>query len=327
MKIGISLDMVNVHHQEPNRNRYESKYYWDELYPMIATAGFRAVEIPFDPFWIFRGGSGVPFTKYCIEVKFETVAKFVAHLQANGIEKVAGIHFNPTIFMRNENLDFYFGASGYFGGEAIRYAAELGCDYIAITPTPPYGLVQHYHGKNPNWESDFMNRTIQLINGFAKVAQEKGIKISLRNEYWSVLRSQDYQTFLSQLDDSIHFNIDSANLSIAGQNSTELLKNNASKIGSIYLTDTAFMDDNETWKTPLPEYPQHRATQVFKDVGLGKVDLSGFCQTLKEINYDGWAIVSNRQTREPMRALLRSRKTISELAGGSLQLGDFGIKK
>ena len=82
MKIGISLDMVNVHHQEPNRNRYESKYYWDELYPMIATAGFRAVEIPFDPFWIFRGGSGVPFTKYCVEVKFEKVSNYLAHLQA-----------------------------------------------------------------------------------------------------------------------------------------------------------------------------------------------------------------------------------------------------
>ena len=198
--------MVNVHHQEPNRNRYESKYYWDELYPMIVAAGFTAVEIPFDPFWIFRGGSGVPFTKYCVEVKFEKVANFVTHLQANGIEKVAGIHFNPTIFMRNENLDFYFGASGYFGGEAIRYAAELGCDYINVTPTPPYGLIAHYHGKNAEWESAFVNRTIQLINGFARTAQESGIKLSIRNEYWSVFRNHDFQAILNQLDDSILLN-------------------------------------------------------------------------------------------------------------------------
>ena len=300
--------MVNVHHQEPNRNRYESKYYWDELYPMIATAGFTAVEIPFDPFWIFRGGSGVPFTKYCIEVKFETVAKFVAHLQANGIEKVAGIHFNPTIFMRNENLDFYFGASDYFGGEAIRYAAELGCDYIAITPTPPYGLVKHYHGQH--WEADFTRRSVEMINGFAKVAQEKGIKISLRNEYWSVFRNQNIS---AELDNSILLNVDAANSSIAGQNPTEIIKNSGGKIGSVYLTDTAFVDENETWKTPLPEYPLHRATQVFRDVGWGSVDLSGFCKALEEINYDGWAIVSNRQTREPMRALLRSRNCLNQI--------------
>ncbi len=298
--------MVNVHHQEPNRNRYESKYYWDELYPMISAAGFGAVEIPFDPFWIFRGGSGVPFTKYCVEVKFEKVAKFVNHLQTQGIEKVAGIHFNPTIFMRNDNIEFYFGASGYFGGESIRYAAELGCDYIAITPTPPYGLVEHYHGKNIIWESEFVKRSIQLINGFAKTAKENGIKISLRNEYWSVFRNQDFQAILAQLDDSILLNFDVANLSIANQNPSEIVKNNLGKIGSVYLTDTTFIDDAETWKTPLPEFPQHRATQVFRDLGFGNVDLGGFYNTLQNINYDGWAIASCRQTREPMRALLRS---------------------
>jgi inosose dehydratase len=318
MKIGISLDMVNIHHQEPNRNRYESKYYWDELYSMMSTAGFNAVEIPFDPFWIFRGGSGVPFTKYCVEVKFEAVVKFVSHLKANGIDKVAGIHFNPTIFMRNENLDFYFGASGYFGSDAIRYAAQLGCDYIAITPTPPYGLVRHYHGKN--WEADFIKRSIEMINDFAKVAQENDIKISLRNEYWSVFRTQDFDSILSKLDDSILLNFDVANLCLANQSPSEILKENATKIGSVYLTDTAFIDDNETWKTPLPEYPQHRATQVFRDLGFGNVDFGSIYKTLQNINYDGWAIVSNRQTREPMRALLRSRKTISDLRFGISEL-------
>ncbi|MFN8346990.1 MAG: sugar phosphate isomerase/epimerase [Spirosomataceae bacterium] len=313
MKIGISLDMVNVHHQEPNRNRYESKYYWDEFYPMVVAAGFHAVEIPFDPFWIFRGGSGVPFTKYCVEVKFETVSCFVNHLRSYGIEKVAGIHFSPTIFMRNENLDFYFGASGYFGGEAIRYAAELGCDYITVTPTPPYGLVQHYHGKNENWEADFMERTLQLINHFAQVAKENGIVLSLRNEYWSLFRNQDFQRMISQLDDSIRLNFDSANLCIANQNPTEVLKNNVGKIGSVYLTDTAFIDDNEIWKTPLPEYPHHRATQVFRDLGLGNVNVNEFYETLRSIGYKGWAIVSCRQTREPMRALLRSRNCLNQI--------------
>jgi len=152
LKIGFSLDMINIHYQEPNRNRYESKYYWEELYPLVVAAGFTAVEIPFDPFWIFRGGSGVPMTKYCIEVKFKTVANYVSHLKQQGINKIAGIHFTPNLFMRNDNLDFYFGASGYFGGEAIRYAKELGCDYINVSPTPPYGLIKHYHGNTTDWE-------------------------------------------------------------------------------------------------------------------------------------------------------------------------------
>jgi inosose dehydratase len=313
IKIGFSLDMVNVQHQEPNRNRYESKYYWDELYPMIAMAGFTTVEIPFDPFWIFRGGSGVPFTKYCVEVKFETVAKFVAHLQAQGIEKVAGIHFSPTIFMRNDNLDFYFDASNYFGGEAIRYAAELGCDYINVTPTPPYGLIQHYHGKNNDWEADFTKRTIELINNFAKVAKENAIKLALRNEYWSLLRNQNFEVFFSQLDDSVALDFDAAHLRIAEQNPSEMVKKFANRIGSVHLTDTAFVDDAKIWKTPLPEYPQHRATQVFRDLGFGNTNLGELYQTLESIDYQGWAIVSCRQTREPMRALLRSRNCLNKI--------------
>ena len=305
--------MINVHHQEPNRNRYESKYYWDELYPMISAAGFDAVEIPFDPFWIFRGGSGVPFTKYCVDIKFETVAKFVAHLQANGIEKVAGIHFNPTIFMRNENLDFYFGASGYFGGESIKYAAELGCDYINITPTPPYGLIEHYHGKNADWEADFMKRSIDMINNFAKIAKENSIKMVLRNEYWSLIRNQNFDVFLSQIDETVALDLDAANLEISTQNPCEMVNKFGNRIGSVHLTDTAFIDDAEIWKTPLPEFPQHRATQVFRDLGFGNTNLAEFYQTLQSVNYQGWAIASCRQTREPMRALLRSRNYLNNL--------------
>lgn len=313
IKVGFSLDMINVHHQEPNRNRYESKYYWDELYPMISAAGFDAVEIPFDPFWIFRGGSGVPFTKYCVYIKFENVANYVKHLKSHGIEKVAGVHFNPTIFMRNENLDFYFGASGYFGGESIKYAAELGCDYINITPTPPYGLIEHYHRKSNNWEADFMKRTIELINNFAKIAKENEIKMVLRNEYWSLIRNQNFEDFLSQIDDSVALDLDAANLDISIQNPSEMVNKFANRIGSVHLTDTAFIDDAEIWKTPLPEFPQHRATQVFRDLGFGNTNLGEFYQTLQSVNYQGWAIASCRQTREPMRALIRSRSFLNKM--------------
>lgn len=45
-QFAISLDLINRHYQEPNRNRYESKYFWEELYPLIGAAGFRSVEIP-----------------------------------------------------------------------------------------------------------------------------------------------------------------------------------------------------------------------------------------------------------------------------------------
>ena len=62
-EFAISLDLINRHCQEPNRNRYESRYFWEELYPLIATAGFRSIEIPYEPVWQFGGRSGVPMNR------------------------------------------------------------------------------------------------------------------------------------------------------------------------------------------------------------------------------------------------------------------------
>lgn len=314
IQIGFSLDMVNIHYQEPNRNRYESKYYWEELYPLMVAAGFTAVEIPFDPYWKFRGGSGVPMTKYCIEVKFKTVASYVNHLKQQGINKIAGIHFTPNLFMRDNNLDFYFGASGYFGGEAIRYAKELGCDYINVSPTPPYGLLKHYHGNNTNWgkwSEDFIKRTAEMINSFAAIAKENSITLALRNEYWSVLRGDAILEFLKRIDSSIRVDIDAAHAAITGKDPVEMVKERVDLAGSVHITDTAFEDDAEIWKTPNPEFPCNKATQVFRDLGFGNLNLGAFYKTLESVNYNGWAICSCRQTREPMRALLRSRSYIN----------------
>jgi len=312
-KVGFSLDMINMHHQEPNRNRQESKYFWEELYPLISAAGFNGIEIPFDPFWIFRGGSGVPFTKYCVDIKYNNVDTYLEFLKDKGIDKVAGIHFSPQMFMRNEDLNFYFGASGHFGGEAIKFASELGCNYINITPTAPYGLISHYHGKikDINWEKDFIERTIAMLNKFAETAAEHNLKLVLKNEYWGLFRGNKISEYISELNDSIQLNIDTAHLSISGVSSVEFLKTHSSKIGSVTLTDTTFVDEDDIWTTPNPEYPETKATQVFRDLGFGNLELNSFSKALENTNYEGWVICSCRQTRDPMRALLRSRSFIN----------------
>lgn len=320
IQTGFSLDMINMHHQEPNRNRYESKYYWEELYPLIVAAGFNGVEIPFDPYWMFRGGSGVPMMKYCIEVKYLSVGNYLEHLRSQGIQKVAGIHFDPNMFMRNSSLDFYFGAAGYFASEAVKYALDLGCDYISLSPTPKYGLIKHYHPQlahTPGWLESFLQKTAEMINRLAEIAKTGNLKIALRNEYWSLLRGNNILEFIGQLDNSLHLDADAAHIAISGQNPAEWVGSNASLIGVAHLTDTAFVDENEIWKTPNPEYPETRATQVFRDLGFGSLDLKAFCQSLEAASFDGWVILSCRQTKDPMRALLRSR---SFLTNNALQL-------
>lgn len=311
--IAISLDLINRHYQEPNRNRYESKYFWEELYRLIAASGFSAVEIPYEPVWQFGGRSGVPFNRYCVNAKYGSAAKYRALLRASGIDRVTGIAFDPNLFMRNANFDFYFGASGHFANEALAHAADMGADYLAISPSPFYGRVAQYHPDLDNTKAAFADRTVELLRGLAAKAGEFGVTLVLRNEYWSLFGGERILPLADALPDNVKLDVDTANLFVAGASATNFLEAQIGRIGCVHLTDTDFVDTQEVWKTPNPEFPRHHPTQVFRDPGTGSVDLVQIAALLDKLNYRGPVTCSARQTRDPFRALLRTRALLNQL--------------
>ncbi len=309
----ISLDLINRHYQEPNRNRFESKYFWEELYPLIRAGGFRAIEIPYEPVWQFGGRSGVPMNRYCINTKYETAAGYRAALAAGGIDRVVGVTFDPNLFMRNDNLDFYFGATGHFAGEALAHAADLGAEYFAISPSPYYGRVTHYHPDLDTKIDGFTTRVTEALRGLAEKAEGLGVRLVLRADYWSLFRGERLSALLDALPASVALDADTASLTIAGIDPADFIRTHRDRIGCVHLTDTSFVDNDETWKSPNPEFPGARATQVFRDPGTGDVDLTGIVGLLEELGYDGPVVCSARQTRDPFRALLRTRSLLDHI--------------
>ncbi|MFC3443074.1 sugar phosphate isomerase/epimerase family protein [Sphingobium rhizovicinum] len=310
--IAISLDLINRHYQEPNRNRYESRYFWEELYRLIAASGFSAIEIPYEPVWQFGGRSGVPFNRYCVTTKYGDAAKYRAVLEASGISRVSGVTFDPNLFMRNANLDFYFGATGHFAKEAIAHAADLGAGYFAISPSPFYGRVAQYHPDIAGNMDSFAARSLSLLNELAVIAKERGVDLVLRNEYWSLFGGERIVSLADALPDTVKLDVDTANLFVAGIPAAAFLEAQIDRIGCVHLTDTDFVDTQDIWKTPNPEFPCDRATQVFRDPGTGSVDLVGISALLDRLGYRGAVTCSARQTRDPFRALLRTRLLIDQ---------------
>ena len=316
MKTGIdfaiSLDMVNLNHQEPNRNRYESKYYWDELLTLIPAAGFASIELPYQPKWDFGGRSGIPFTQYAIETKYGSVKNFMTRLHANGITSIAAVSFDPSLFISG-NLDTYFGAFGHFASQAVKFTSEAGSTILNITPTPCIGLLEFHLAQSGDWtktKKEFIKRTADLINSLAVEAASCGVTIVLKNEYWSLLREAGADEIFSQIDRGVRRNIDTAHIQIAGNDPVAKISQLAGRIGSVHFTDTAFNDTSNVWREVSPEFPSAQATQVFRDIGQGNVNLAAAYQALQQIGYQGWIACSNRQTRDPMRAMLRTRRQI-----------------
>ena len=311
--IAISLDLINRHYQEPNRNRFESRYFWEELYPLLATSGFRAIEIPYEPVWQFGGRSGVPMNRYGVNTKYGSAAHYRGQLAASGIDHVSGITFDPNLFMRNSNLDFFFGASGHFAGEALAHAADMGADYFAISPSPYYGRAAHYHPDLDSKLEIFTERAQGLLTGLAAKAEDHGVTLVLRNEYWSLFRGERILALLDALPEIVKLDVDTASLHVAGLSPAEFITSHIARIGCVHLTDTDFVDTQDVWKTANPEFPETRATQVFRDPGTGSVDLRGIAALLDKLGYSGPVTVSARQTRDPFRALLRTRALLNQI--------------
>ncbi|MGT2513596.1 sugar phosphate isomerase/epimerase family protein [Sphingomonas panni] len=221
--------------------------------------------------------------------------------------------FDPNLFMRNANLDFYFGATGHFAGEALAHAADLKAAYLAISPSAYYGRILHYHPHLEDELGAFTDRVADLLGGLAAKARAAGVTLVLRNEYWSVFRGERILPLLERLPEDVKLDVDTASLTIAGIDPAAFITAQRDRIGCVHLTDTAFVDKAETWKTPNPEFPEHRATQVFRDPGTGTVDLPAIVSLLDRIGYAGPVICSARQTRDPFRALLRTRALLSHL--------------
>ena len=311
--IAISLDLVNRHYQEPNRNRYESRYFWEELYTLIAASGFTAIEIPYEPVWQFGGRSGVPFNRYCVNTKYGDAAGFRAQLKTSGIDRVTGVTFDPNLFMRNDNLDFYFGATGHFANEALAHAADLGASYFAISPSPYYGRLLQYHPDLEDKRDAFAKRTIDLLSGLAAKAEQLGVALVLRNEYWSLFGGDRIAPLMEALPASVRLDLDTANLFVAGAPVEAFIEAHIERIGCVHLTDTDFVDDAAIWKTANPEFPATRATQVYRAPGAGSVNLAQVAALLDKFGYAGPITCSARQTRDPYRALLRTRALLNQL--------------
>lgn len=308
MRECFSTEVVDLDNQAPNRNKRESKYFWDELNTLIAAGGFHSVEVPYEPKWDFGGRSGIPRTKRSAEVKFGSVEAYTGFLRENGIESVDCIHLNPALFAQGA-LPMYFGAAQHYAEEAIEYAKESGCSTVTLSVTPPYFKVKGMLGNDT--EEEFLDQTETMIRNLLEKAESAQVTLCLKNEYWTLLRGEKINAFLDRFEGKVKLDLDTANLAIAGADILQMIEDNKDRIGVVHYTDTAFQDEDETWKTVLPEFPASKATKVFTDIGEGNVDLEAVTEALHKIGYEGTVVYDPRNSYDISRSILRTRHFIN----------------
>jgi len=301
MKTAFSLETVNTRFQEPNRNRVESKYYWEELFQYIGAGGFNAIEMPYEPG--FMGARcAFPFSKVVIDIKFGGAEGYKKTLAESKIGKISGLVGGVRAAA---TVEAYVEGYKRTVRSMLDFAKELGCDYITVSASPEYHSM-----------AALLDKKAELLDALAaalgELADEAGdIKICVANEFWGILRGEEMHEFMAKVDKRVCYCVDLAHLKIAGACPFCFIKTAGDRIGTVILTDTSYEDKDENWKTASPAFPKTGATQIFKDLGQGDIEIKGILGLLKEIGYEGWTVVNNRQTREVCRGILRARYTLN----------------
>lgn len=323
MRFGCSLEMINMRISEPGFKHKLSKSYWVEMYQMIAAAGFKGIELPYNPFTaegtdgiaFNMGRSGMPINRYSVQTKYGSVKEFRDLLMDLGIEEIAGVHISANDAMIELGATFQdpgrlFEMLEKSAMEAIDFLAEVGGRNLIISPTPEIGLIEQYFGwkDDGDKEADFMARTAETVNKIGEEARKNGIQASVKNEFWSLVRGNRIDAFAKQLDPAnVAYSPDLAHLAIAKADPVETVKKYKGRLSAVRFSDTTFEDVERNYEKPNPEIPIVGAQRVFRDLGDGKVDVSGVYRALKESGYDGWVICESKKTLNTYKALLKMR--------------------
>jgi len=314
MKFSFSLESVNMLTSGPNFIYKQSKGFWVNYFKYIAAAGFKAVELPFNPFssdpMAFETGRcGIPCNATAINSKYGSPSEFRAFLKDVGIDDISSIHVNANNAML-EVVAAKLPAQNYYTlfedmvQQAIEHCKSLDCRALIISPSPELGWIKALLPEDV--DSRFEETTVEILRRQCGRADKEGIQIAVTSEFWSLFRGEGILRLADKVP-GLKLCPDPAHIRIAGLNEVDVLGSFGGNILCPRLTDTDFTDEYRNFERINAEIPVEGRQKVFSDLGDGNVDLLEFARTIKASGYNGYIVCEQRKTLDVYRGLLKLR--------------------
>lgn len=312
MKVGYSLEMINLRTSGPNQLYMQSRSYWIEMLKYISAAGFTGIEMPYnpysgDPVTLEIGRCGVPISRFAVESQYGGVESFCTMLHEFGIKDIVGIHINANdtmldLIARFRNKEELFQEFYNLAEEAIDFAAEAKVPVLVVSPTPEIGYVSRYYTNQEFFEKEIM----QTLSSICELARSRSIKVTIKNEFWSLYRGRKVETIYETLPDA-YYSPDMAHLMIAGEDPVSVIKNMGARILLPRFSDTDFIDESNNYQQTNAETPLEGKQRMFCDMGSGTVNFIEISSVLEKQGYDGYVVCDCKKTMNVYKALLKMR--------------------
>lgn len=264
--------------------------FWDKALDTVAGTGVQGIRCTFGPSdfhtALARYGSPEKFAKALAERDLELAAGFY-------VGTGRGDMLDPDrqkVILREarEYADFLVGAGSDILVTGLGHRKTWNSDDAVIV-----GL-------------DYAKRAADFANTLGYELSKKGVRLALHPKTHGVFwLKRDIDLFMMLTDPVyVSFCPDAAHLTLAGTDPVEVLKDHR---------DRVIIADWKDAKSAVPMHyviDEHHLTNIhpyYRFVGSGTTDWARWVRTLRDMNYEGWAVIELDATSDPRAEILAAK--------------------
>ena len=259
----------------------------DKKYRYIAAAGFQGIEM----FWF-----DIPHI-LSVFGSFENYNNFI---RERGIERVTGIFcINLGAADKRKHENIYKSQQKVIDALAAMEGVNL-----VIMPE------NQYYGTGP-LDDEGLKNAAECMNEVGKRAADKGLDVSIHNEFWCAINLYNHEKFLEMTDPKyVKYCLDTAQVSIMGVDPIKFYEKYHDRVKYFHLKDTnkQAAPDEERFG-PGAEFDEN-GKRWFYELGGGYVDFPALWQLVKKYGHKGWVTVEADGTPDTLATMLLAKNYI-----------------
>jgi inosose dehydratase len=247
-------------------DKTNSAYYsdWDNILKYQSALGFNGIEI-------------APWDMADILPLFGSPENFAAFAKDRGVEVIGMFHGAHASHAAD-----HFDEAVRSGREAVDTIVKFGGTYMNTCPT------QNYHGTGPLGREE-VQQCAKVMNEIGRYATDHGVKIGLHNEFFCAVNLPNHRELIELTDPKlVHYCIDTAQISIMGEDLLKFYDDYHDRISTFHLKDTASSAVPDSVRYSQDPEITDDGTRWFWEPGLGTLDLKGLYRLLKQHEFKGW---------------------------------------
>ena len=285
------------------RDAVPPELFWDKSLDILGQTGLEGVEITM----------GLSDWRNALK-RYKTTAGFSSALGDRGLELCSGFYAG-LLFDDKENFD------GLAWQEPLRQEQILAevADYADFIKGSGSSIMVAGLPERKLWNApdqyfvdiDFAKRLADLINRIGLTTRQHGVRFAIHAASGSVFwLRRDIDLFLTLTDPVyVDFCPDTAQILAGGTNPIDVLKDHYPRVSITHWKDVkgAALENIQ-----MNVRSAHQ--EMYARVGLGAVDWLGWATALRDVGYEGWALLELDAAPDPGADLRAAREFVERIA-------------